>query len=473
MLISLFTATLIGLSAWGFSDTIGQFISKIWFWEWGAETFRTISEILGGLIIVAIGLIIYKHIVMALSAPFMSPVSEKIEAHLLGTKHTHRNTSYGTQLWRGIRINVRNLLMELIITIPILLFRVFVFTRLIIGLGSLVLLMTTLLLFVWMDRPHTSKTVLLIRQNTYTNHDVSLYDLDRHVTFDFLNNAPEISLASASPNGEQVAFSAWTADEAQHDIFIIDVPSQTLINLTTRIYLSTTQPAWSPDGESLAVRVRNPNGEHDIYTLDVSQRTHVNLTQGIGDSIEPSWSPDGQSIVFAARRPDEPDNTHIYRVDIADKEVSQLTHGDDNFYQPIWSPDGTMIAFSSIRNLYILELETDEITQLTNNTEDTNSQSLLSRVWSPDSTHIAFTSAVSWERDLYIIERDGSNLRQAGQFIRDFVVPDWASDGQSVAFIAIHPLTLIEQTIVIDINGETQYRQLHNNGPYVWIQWLD
>jgi len=364
-------------------------------------------------------------------------------------------------------------LIHRIITIPILLFRVFVFTRLIIGLGSLVLLMTTLLLFVWMDRPHTSKTVLLIRQNTYTNHDVSLYDLDRHVTFDFLNNAPEISLASASPNGEQVAFSAWTADEAQHDIFIIDVPSQTLINLTTRIYLSTTQPAWSPDGESLAVRVRNPNGEHDIYTLDVSQRTHVNLTQGIGDSIEPSWSPDGQSIVFAARRPDEPDNTHIYRVDIADKEVSQLTHGDDNFYQPIWSPDGTMIAFSSIRNLYILELETDEITQLTNNTEDTNSQSLLSRVWSPDSTHIAFTSAVSWERDLYIIERDGSNLRQAGQFIRDFVVPDWASDGQSVAFIAIHPLTLIEQTIVIDINGETQYRQLHNNGPYVWIQWLD
>jgi CysZ protein len=58
---------------------------------------------------------------MALSAPFMSPVSEKIEAHLIGKSHSHRNTSNSAQLWRGIRINVRNLGMELLLTIPILL----------------------------------------------------------------------------------------------------------------------------------------------------------------------------------------------------------------------------------------------------------------------------------------------------------------------------------------------------------------
>lgn len=120
MFISFITATLIGLSVWGFSDNIGELISKLWFWEWGAQTFRTISDILGGLIVVAIGLILYKHIVMALSAPFMSPVSEKIEAHLLGVEHTHRETSNVSQLWRGIRINFRNLFMELLLSIPIL-----------------------------------------------------------------------------------------------------------------------------------------------------------------------------------------------------------------------------------------------------------------------------------------------------------------------------------------------------------------
>ncbi len=121
MAISFFTAVLIGFSAWGLSDNLGAFISKIWFWEWGAQTFRAISDFIGALIIIALGLIVYRHIVMALSAPFMSPVSEKIEKHLFGTNHSHRNTSNAEQLLRGIRINVRNLLMELLLTIPIIL----------------------------------------------------------------------------------------------------------------------------------------------------------------------------------------------------------------------------------------------------------------------------------------------------------------------------------------------------------------
>jgi len=120
MAISFVTALLVGLAAWGLSDNIGALIAKLWFWEWGAETFRAISDFIGVLIIIAIGLILYKHIVMALSAPFMSPVSEKIEKHLLGANHTHRETTNGAQLWRGVRINVRNLLMELLFTVPIL-----------------------------------------------------------------------------------------------------------------------------------------------------------------------------------------------------------------------------------------------------------------------------------------------------------------------------------------------------------------
>jgi CysZ protein len=120
VLISLITAILIGVSAWGLSDNIGSIIAKAWFWEWGSQTFRTIGDVLGAFIIVVIGLILYKHIIMALSAPFMSPVSEKIEAHLMGMSHTHRKTSNASQLWRGIRINIRNLGMELLLTIPIL-----------------------------------------------------------------------------------------------------------------------------------------------------------------------------------------------------------------------------------------------------------------------------------------------------------------------------------------------------------------
>jgi len=121
IIISLVTAAIIGVTAYGLSDNVGNFIAKIWFWEWGKETFTSISTFIGGITVLAIGLIVYKHIIMALSAPFMSPVSEKIEAHLTGVEnHSHRKTSFKEQLWRGIRLNIRNLGKELLFTMPLL-----------------------------------------------------------------------------------------------------------------------------------------------------------------------------------------------------------------------------------------------------------------------------------------------------------------------------------------------------------------
>ena len=138
MIISFVTAIIIGFSAYGLSDNIGNFISKIWAWEWGKETFTTIGTFIGGLVVIVIGLILYKHIIMALSAPFMSPVSEKIEKHLVGhSNYDHRTTSFLQQLSRGIRINVRNLFMELLLTIPILL----------LGLIPIIGIISTVLLF--------------------------------------------------------------------------------------------------------------------------------------------------------------------------------------------------------------------------------------------------------------------------------------------------------------------------------------
>jgi len=121
IIISIITASIIGFSAYGLSDNLGNFFAKVWIWDWGKETFTSFSTIVGAIIIVVIGFILYKHIVMALSAPFMSPVSEKIETHLTENKNNkHRNTSFKAQLWRGIRINGRNLLRELLFSVPLL-----------------------------------------------------------------------------------------------------------------------------------------------------------------------------------------------------------------------------------------------------------------------------------------------------------------------------------------------------------------
>lgn len=160
ILISLVTAAIIGFLAYGLSDNIGAFIAQIWVWDWGKEVFTTVSSFIGATAIIVIGLLLYKHIVMALSAPFMSPVSEKIEAHLTGVPaHSHTDTSFSEQLWRGVRINVRNLVKEILLTIPIIL----------LGFIPVVGVVSTILLF--------------LMQAYYAGFGNMDYTLERHLKY--------------------------------------------------------------------------------------------------------------------------------------------------------------------------------------------------------------------------------------------------------------------------------------------------
>ncbi len=135
--ISLLTAIVICFLTYSFSDNIGDYISGLWPWEFGKETFSYISIIISILAILSIGLILYKHTVIALSAPFMSVISEKIESHIYHTNTTSNTTPFHNQLIRGIRVSGRNLLRELTFSLLILLISLIP----IIGIFSTVLLL--------------------------------------------------------------------------------------------------------------------------------------------------------------------------------------------------------------------------------------------------------------------------------------------------------------------------------------------
>jgi len=124
MLISLAVFILIFVIAYGLSDNLGEWIAGIWPWDFGKATFTAISTFIGGIIIFALGIIMFKHIIMALSSPFMSPVSEKIEEYYTGQPAEKRiKAPFAQQLMRSIRLGLRNLFKELLYTIPILLLK--------------------------------------------------------------------------------------------------------------------------------------------------------------------------------------------------------------------------------------------------------------------------------------------------------------------------------------------------------------
>ncbi len=107
-------------TAYSLSDNIGAFISKFWKFEFGKGVVQTVSSFIGGISVLLIGIMLYKHILMALSAPFMTPLSEKVEKHLTGNLRKDAVKPIH-QLVRSIKLNTKNLILELIITIPLML----------------------------------------------------------------------------------------------------------------------------------------------------------------------------------------------------------------------------------------------------------------------------------------------------------------------------------------------------------------
>ena len=124
IIISVTVFALIFISAWGFSNSLGEWMASAWPFDLGKDIVTSFSIFIAGIIIFALGIIVYKHIILALSSPFMSPVSEKIEAYYTGRPaQNYTNTSFQKQLMRSIRISTRNLIKELLLTLPILLLK--------------------------------------------------------------------------------------------------------------------------------------------------------------------------------------------------------------------------------------------------------------------------------------------------------------------------------------------------------------
>lgn len=168
-------------------------------------------------------------------------------------------------------------------------------------------------------------------------------------------------------------------------------------------------------------------------------------------------------IAFISSHPDGLSVDEVFIMDSDGSNVIRLTN--DDLYEdddPAFSPDGSKIAFSSRRgnrDIYLINPDGSNLTNLTNSTLTT-----WNPAWSPDGSRIAFDannpgSGNGWA--IYIIDKDGSNLTQLTSSIESFFGPVWSPDGSRIVYSGSVDRT--DNEIFVMNSDGTNKIQLTNN----------
>ncbi|HZN00466.1 MAG TPA: protein kinase [Pyrinomonadaceae bacterium] len=254
-----------------------------------------------------------------------------------------------------------------------------------------------------------------------------------------------------SPHQKRIAY--WSRPDRygqREHIWTIPVSGGEAVAVTDG---STTDlnPVWSPDGRYLYFS-SNRGGSSNIWRVAIDEETGVTsgrpeAVTAIGATASPlhlSFARNGQLAYSAQTEIRNLRNVSFNpATGIVGKPVS-ITQGSMQLWFPDPSPDGAWLAAYSMgqqRHIFVMRTDGTEQRDLTPD----NFRHYWPR-WSPDGQRIAFSSRRTGDYELFIMNRDGSGVRQLTQSAGGHYSP-WSPDGRMIAY-SIH--TPKNDCIIVD-----------------------
>ena len=159
-----------------------------------------------------------------------------------------------------------------------------------------------------------------------------------------LSKGLETGQPAWSPDGKSIAFVWRDAWEAFSEIWLVDADGTNLRRLTTG---PDTQPRWSPDGKQIAFTSMR-DGTREVYTVSSEGGDPLNLTRSTAHEVV-GWSPDGLQIIYTLGR-----DMHLMNIDGAETDSFPIAEPEELLGWPHWGPlnpqlslDGTILAFTA------------------------------------------------------------------------------------------------------------------------------
>jgi serine/threonine protein kinase len=239
--------------------------------------------------------------------------------------------------------------------------------------------------------------------------------------------------SEGTETGDSGAAGATAADsivfrsdrDGDEEIFVMGPDGSNVTQLTDND-ANDSDPSWSPNGESIVFQ-SDSDGDFDIYVMAADGSDLVNLTENDVDDRDPAWSPQRDLIAFSSDRDGDAD---IYAMSSGGDDVKRVTQNDAADTDPSWSSDSELIAYQSdlVGNddVFLVGVDGSNITNLTADEFGSDEDPDLS----PAGRELAF----SREGDIFVMDLESNELSQITAGAAKETDPAFTGDGNELVF---------------------------------------
>ena len=251
--------------------------------------------------------------------------------------------------------------------------------------------------------------VIIYFADRQSNYDIYKLDLRtgeevRLTTHRDIDMYPQIS-----PDGNEIVF--VSNRDGDYDLYLMDINGENLRQLTRNLQTDRI-PAWSPDGRWIIYSSdTRGDGTHDLYQIrpDGSELTLI-YSDGLRNS-HPRWSTDDQFIIFTGGTPNDSTTWEVLQLNRRSNAVVNLTNNTTNDSSAVFTPDGERILYISdgLGGGAIAEMNLDgSDKQLIHDDPGVE----WGAVYSPDARYILFTSDATGQDELYLLTVETDDITQ-------------------------------------------------------------
>jgi Tol biopolymer transport system component len=193
--------------------------------------------------------------------------------------------------------------------------------------------------------------------------------------------------------------------------------------------------ALSPDGRTVALDRRDPQGLPSVWLVDVERGTSSRLTAAYWAG-EPLFSPDGRTLAYSVAV-DSPPNIVVRGAGSDGTERRVTRHASEQHYATSFTPDGQQLVYQALAPTTGLDLHLVSLAQQGASAQrllQTRANESLASV-SPDGRWLAYVSDESGQKEVYVSrfpELQGKVLVSTGGGSRPF----WRRDGKELFYVA-------------------------------------